>query len=269
MLFFILVSIVILLFVLRVIYLSYEGMVSDQTGHNLDRSVFTEHPEYTVQLTPLFDSMENTRAKYRKLIEDTQLEDNFYTLLSNAKKNNDASTVKALTDKQNNSTVLYDKYAKEYVSELQKFNDNIALILKNPPKNKFEPSYDVEPGPAPVIDIPPTIIIEEPVVQPAAATENTLRNTTGDNKTYIEDYAIQDAAPNYPNYKYRGCWTYGHDTSYPILSKMVVNKIPNMNECVGRVSQQGLKTAAYDGKNLCFGGGSEYSTNTSVNCEQT
>jgi len=82
---------------------------------------------------------------------------------------------------------------------------------------------------------------------------------------------IQNAAPNYPNYKYKGCWIHNNDASYHILSGMGTNNIPNMNACVSKISEKGFHSAAYDGKSLCLGGGAEYSikNNTKVNCDTT
>ena len=96
---------------------------------------------------------------------------------------------------------------------------------------------------------------------PEPATESTLNKTNQLN--------VEDAAPNYPSYKYKGCWSYGNDTQYPILSKMVVSNISNMDDCVGKISQVGLPSVAYDGKSLCFGGDNSYSEYNSTNCEST
>ena len=79
----------------------------------------------------------------------------------------------------------------------------------------------------------------------------------------------ENAAPNYPNYKFKGCWTYGNDTAYPILTKTIAQNVTSMDDCVGKASNLGLSSAAYDGSNICFGGGSEYSTNTPVKCKHT
>jgi hypothetical protein len=108
-------------------------------------------------------------------------------------------------------------------------------------------------------------IVRNDTIQPvtAPAQDDTLR------KPEESTYSIQEAAPNYPEYKFKGCWTYGNDTQYPILNKMVASNIPNMSDCVRKVSQIGLQSAAYDGKNLCIGGGSEYTQTTPINCDNT
>jgi hypothetical protein len=82
--------------------------------------------------------------------------------------------------------------------------------------------------------------------------------------------SIENAAPRYPLYKFKGCWTYGHDVTYPVLdSRMVFANVKNMEECVGKNSLLGVPTAAYDGKNICMGGMFDYKTKTSAKCVDT
>ncbi len=81
--------------------------------------------------------------------------------------------------------------------------------------------------------------------------------------------SIPEAAPNFPNYKFKGCWTTGHDTSFPVLTDMYLTDIKSMDECVKRASQMGLSNVGYDGKGKCIAGKQDYTTSTSTQCYNT
>lgn len=81
--------------------------------------------------------------------------------------------------------------------------------------------------------------------------------------------SIPDAAPNFPNYKFKGCWTTGHDTSFPVLTDMYLTDIKSMDECVKRASQMGLSNVGYDGKGKCIAGKQDYTKSTSTQCYNT
>lgn len=81
--------------------------------------------------------------------------------------------------------------------------------------------------------------------------------------------SIENAAPHYPLYKFKGCWTYGHDVAYPVVNRLVFGNVKTMNECVGKSSNLGMPTAAYDGKNICMGGMFDYKSKTSAKCVDT
>ena len=82
--------------------------------------------------------------------------------------------------------------------------------------------------------------------------------------------SIENAAPHYPLYKFKGCWTHGHDIAYPILdSRLVFGNVKNMEECVERNSKLGMPTAAYDGTNICMGGMFDYKPKTAAKCVNT
>jgi len=138
-------------------------------------------------------------------------------------------------------TKVFNEMSSEYIAKYMAIMKDYKM-----PEGYVEPSSQVT-------DTTPTV--------PEPATESTLNKTNQLN--------VEDAAPNYPSYKYKGCWSSGNDTQYPILKKMVVSNISNMDDCVGKISQVGLPSVAYDGKSLCFGGDNSYSEYNSTNCEST
>jgi len=145
-----------------------------------------------------------------------------------------------------------------YQQETQDFYQKIrSMFATNPP-----PTSTTTSTPPPTST---TTSTPEPATPPTASPNNPV----GVWENPRNEYLIQNAAPNYPNYKFKGCWRYGQNQSHAVLNKMVSTKIPTMDECVHRVSKQGLHSAAYDGSGICFGGGSEYATYTPVNCETT
>ena len=136
-----------------------------------------------------------------------------------------------------------------------------SQVSDNPPIVSNQVSDNLPIVSNQVSDNPPIVsnqVSDNPPIVPEPATENMLK------KPYI-----QDSAPDYPNYTFKGCWSSGNNTMYPILNKMVIPNVFNMNDCVKSISRAGLQSAAYDGKNLCFGGGSNYTEYTSSKCDDT
>jgi hypothetical protein len=80
---------------------------------------------------------------------------------------------------------------------------------------------------------------------------------------------IIQAVPGYEKYKFKGCWTIGNDTAYPVLNKMAVCGVPNVSDCAKRASNINLSTIAYDGKGQCEAGDLEYQSKTSTECYNT
>jgi hypothetical protein len=152
-------------------------------------------------------------------------------------------------------------------SKIIEYNTMVDSILKKSQDEKNQADKIILDYKKPEGYVEPSIVKNQATISqssvPAPATEATL------NKTNQLNYSIQDAAPTYPDYKYKGCWSSGNDTQYPILTKMVVSNIFNMDDCVGKISQAGLKSVAYDGKNICTGGGEEYSEYTHAKCDST
>lgn len=137
---------------------------------------------------------------------------------------------------------------------LEWFNSEYLPKLQSITKDYKKPNGYVEPPPPQVENTISTVQAHTPEPAPEYVM----------NKTYI-----QDAAPDYPNYTFEGCWASGNNTQYPILKKMVIHNVFNMNDCVKNISQAGLQSAAYNGKNLCVGGGPEYAEYTSSKCDDT
>ncbi len=80
---------------------------------------------------------------------------------------------------------------------------------------------------------------------------------------------VMQPVPGYEKYKFKGCWSVGNDTAYPVLNKMAVCGVPNISDCAKRATNLNLATMAYDGKGMCQAGDLEYQTKTPTECYNT
>ena len=80
---------------------------------------------------------------------------------------------------------------------------------------------------------------------------------------------VMQPVPGYEKYKFKGCWSVGNDTAYPVLNKMAVCGVPNISDCAKRATNLNLSTMAYDGKGMCQAGDLEYQTKTPTECYNT
>ncbi len=154
----------------------------------------------------------------------------------------------------NSGLNVYDTGLTQYKADLKTVK-NGGTLVQDAPRGSPPSGQTYVPPPVP----PPP---------PPARAPPSLSGTT-----YVPPPApgsnITNAAPHYPKYKYKGCWTHGHDTTYPIVNQMLFKDTPNMNNCVKKISELGLSVAAYDGNGICMGGDKEYQTQTSTDCSGT
>ena len=299
-----LIGILMALFILRAIFTSYtEGfgpLKTDVTRAPLDRTPFRLYPERADKFTPLYTTVEQSQQKYRELVANLHIEDlgsvqseidklkaandkansdidGYNKQLSNKKylkstKNSIKSKVDSAKKLINTNQAemyrltldattrinTYTNLVTEFNKELEDFYSNVRKIMAENESNKASSVPDVVSPPPPTAEVlsgptPITVTPEKKKYNYHSKLETSLENV----------------APNYPNYKFKGCWTYGNDTAYPILTKTIAQNVTSMDDCVGKASNLGLSSAAYDGSNLCFGGGSEYSTNNRAKCKHT
>jgi len=100
---------------------------------------------------------------------------------------------------------------------------------------------------------------------------STIQGSGPANLAQGQGSSILQNVPGFPEYQFKGCWTKGNDTTYPILNAMAVPKVDTIEQCAEKAKALNLSTIAYDGSStgMCFGGESEYKNTTTAQCYNT
>jgi len=203
------------------------------------------------QISTVLEQLDTLRFRYLGYLSAGKSSIDKYTEQINelTKKGNNPSELATLNTNRDQTVDRYNAIYEDYIKQSSTLTAKIREIMMNNIKKNGD-----------------EVKLPTPAEKSTNQTLKTLQPLV--NKPKMLDI-VQDAAPNYPDYKFKGCWASGNNTEYPILTQMVIPNVFNMNDCVQSISRAGLQTAAYDGKNLCLGGGPEYAEYTSYKCEDT
>ena len=100
---------------------------------------------------------------------------------------------------------------------------------------------------------------------------STIQGSGPANLAQGQGSSILQNVTGFTEYQFKGCWTKGNDTTYPILNAMAVSKVDTIEQCAEKAKALNLSTIAYDGSStgMCFGGESEYKNTTTAQCYNT